>query len=231
MQVPATAINVVPARVERNITATEALKTARDSAGGVEGARRYRVGLTARHPMAFAQYGPITFHKFTEKVSPNGLHRTPVKGQILDLTDKQVEDALSVARFQMVRAIGGWERPARCTEYDVRHVAAGFVSAGDRPVLVYHGAPDKPIDVKMIDMAQSLIYLEVDPRHDEAPPETLEEAVRAFAKTQDLETKSFGEPVPPPAEKGTTVDAGVSEVMGRARRAGVKMTPQGEVRS
>lgn len=229
MQVPAQTITMTPARVERNVTATEALKTARDSAGGIEGAKRVRVGLGRRHPNAFAQYGPVTFHKFTEKVSSNGLHRTPVRGQILNLTDRQVEEALSDARFKMVRALGGWAKPARCVEYDVRHVAPGYVSAQDRPVLAYSGPADKAIDPKLINWTESLIYVESNPTMDEAPPESLEQAVREFSKGQDLESVAFGAPVPPPPEKGTQVDAGVSEMMGKARARGMKVAPGGEV--
>lgn len=228
---PVTMVPIVPARVERTITATDAAKVAHASAGGVEGGRKVRVGLTARHPSAFAQYGPVTFHKISERVSPNGLHRTPIRGQVLTLTEAQIDAALSVARFQMVRAIGGWAKPARCQEYDVRHVGVGYVSRDDRPVLVYHGSAEGPIEREKIDWDASLIYLQENPTQDEAPPESLEQAVKEFSKGQDLYTVSFGAPVPAPTDAGAKIDAGVSEVMGRAKARGLKVGPAGEVRS
>lgn len=225
-------IPVLPARVERKISAVEAAKQAR---GGGQDVKRYRIGLQPLHPNFSATFGGLAFHKITEHVSNGGMTRFPVKGQILSLTTAQVQAALEDARFKMVRAIGGWEDPIRVEEYDVRRVAANSVQPGDLPILFYEGPLDQPVDIAKVDWSKSLIYFENDPEADVPPPADYEAAIRKMHENIErqfaIPTLTASGAVGSASQKGASADAATSRAMKGAKDAGVKVSPGGEVRS
>lgn len=220
-------IPVLPARPERKVSALEAAKLARGGNGEI---RSYRIGLKPLHPNFSATYGQLCFHKISEKVSNGGYNRVPVRGQIVALDPMRLQAALEDARYKMVRTIGGFNDPARTEEYDVRRVAVGAVSKSDLPVLYYEGPLDQPVDIAKIDWAKSLIYIEADPVADEAPPPDFEAAIRKMHENIE-KSFSLGIDAPPPAGKAAAADPAVAEAMKRAKGAGLKVAPGGEVRS
>lgn len=205
---------------EAGLTAADAVNRV---AEGRTNTRRVRIGLADLHPSFNATYGGLCFHKVTERVSADGSSRTPIRGQILDLSEAQLERVKADAKHKVVRVYGGWSNPMRSEELDVRRIGLGAVQKDDRPVLVLD-AKGEPL------WSESLLYLEENPNEGERPPVSFYEAIERLQEQQrrqaTLPTLQHG-PVGQ-AEAAEQARAGRAGVQ-TAKRAGLKMTAGGEV--